>query len=53
MDLVIVLQPFFEFLGRFFGTSMVLGGYTFSIGSFFIWCVLLIVVIAFLKGLAG
>lgn len=52
MDLLDVMMPFWTFLARFFSVSITIGGYTFTVGAFFLWCALVIVLIGFLKGLA-
>ena len=52
MDLLNVMQPFFAFLSKFFSVNITLGGFTFSVGAFFIWCILAMILIGFVKGLA-
>lgn len=52
MDLLDVMMPFWNFLVRFFGVSVTLGGYTFTVGAFFMWCILAMILIGFVKGLA-
>ena len=53
MDLLTVMQPFWDFLAYFFSVNVTLGGYTFTVGAFFMWCVLAVILIGFVKGLAG
>lgn len=52
MDLISVLLPFWSFLEKFFAVSITLGGFTFSVGAFFMWCILATILICFVKGLA-
>ena len=52
MDLIEVMKPFWSFLEKFFGVTITLGGFSFSVGSFFMWCILATLLIWFLKGLA-
>lgn len=52
MDLLDVLQPFFDYIARFCAVTLTFGGFTFSVGALFLWCALATIVIGFLKGLA-
>lgn len=52
MDLLEVLIPFWDFLERYFGVSVTLGGFSFTVGAFLIWCILAMLLIGFVKGLA-
>ena len=51
MDLVDVMKPFWSFLERFFSVTITLGGFSFSVGAFFMWSFLLVVLVGFLKGM--
>lgn len=53
MDLISVLKPFFDFFVKFCDTSLSLGGYTFTVGSVFIWSIVAGILISFVKGLAS
>lgn len=53
MDLITVLKPFFDFFVRFCGTTVSLGGYSFTVGTVFLWCIIATILIVFLKGLAN
>lgn len=53
MDLVAVMAPFWSFFEHFLGVSITLGGFTFTVGAFFIWCILATILIVFVKGLAS
>lgn len=52
MDLLDVLSPFFDFLYEFLAVNITLGGYTFTVGAFWLWVIICGVIIVFLKGLA-
>lgn len=52
MDLVKVLQPFFDFFARYCNVTLTLGGVSFSVGSVFIWCIFATLLIALLRRLA-
>lgn len=53
MDLITVLKPFFDFFVRFCNVSITLGGYSFSVGALFMWCIIATILIGFVKGLAS
>lgn len=53
MDLVNVLQPFFDFFVEFCNVTLTLGGVSFSVGTVFVWCIFATVLIGLLKGLAS
>lgn len=52
MDIVEVFEPLWSFFVKFCNVQMTLGGYTFSVGALFVWCVLASILICFVKGLA-
>lgn len=52
MDLLEVLQPFFDFFVKFCAVNITLGGFSFTVGALFIWCILACILIGFVKGLA-
>lgn len=52
MDLINVLQPFFDFFLEFCAVEITLGGFSFTVGALFIWCILVGIVINFMKGLS-
>lgn len=47
MDLLNVMQPFFDFLYRFFSIRVTLGGYSFTVGALWLWVIIGCFVIAF------
>lgn len=53
VDIVEILKPLFDFLAYYFEIPIVLGGYTFTIGALFMWCILVVIMIGFVKGLAS
>lgn len=52
MDLIDVLQPFFDFFMKYCNVTLTLGGYSFSVGSVFLWCIFAVLLITFLKRMA-
>lgn len=52
MDLITVLKPVFDFFVKFCGVTLTLGGYTFTVGTVFIWCFIASILIGFVRGLA-
>lgn len=52
MDIVKVLQPFYSWLLDYFSISVTVGGYSFTVGALYMWCMLFIIVVGVLKGLA-
>lgn len=53
MDLISVLTPFFNFFERYCATVITIGGFSFTIGALFLWCILAVLVINFIRGLAS
>ena len=52
MDLVELFRPMASFLEKFFSVEVTLGGFTFTVGMFWIWCILAGLLIMFVKGLS-
>ena len=53
MDLLDVLKPFFDFFVRFCSVRLTLGGVSFTVGAFFLWCGLAVILINFIRGLGN
>lgn len=51
MDLVNVLQPFFDFFVRYCDITLTMGGVSFTVGSVFIWCIFATLLIVLMKRL--
>lgn len=52
MDLLDVFAPMFVFLEKFFAVEITLGGFVFTVGAFWMWCIVLTILILFVKGLS-
>ena len=53
MDLLEVLRPFFDFFIDYCSIVISLGGFSFTVGSFFLWCGLVLIIAGFVKGLGN
>jgi len=52
MDIVKILQPFFSWLLEYFGITITLGGFSFTVGALYMWLIIACILIGFLRGLA-
>lgn len=53
MDILNVLQPVWDFFVTYCSTVISIGGYSFTVGALFVWCILASILIGFFRGLAS
>lgn len=51
MDIVNVFKPVVDFFVQYCSIVVVIGGYSFTVGAFILWCIIAMILISFVRGL--